>query len=360
MNRNQVVAGLSVTAMGILLVSKFNSLIRIADTPDPVKHVYAQGEDAIGTDAMDALIHSFTQSASAADRPAALASLLDNLESDRYADEKITGDLGEEFAAAVVKTVAGISDDSKDSIELRRRAVAILSSRDSAPSSKEFVIKTIGEGSPEMRSEALGGVGKPGGVRGPEVFAAVDGVARKGEIDLALPGALRRTGGNKAKKELVTLINSTDNVKFVNACAVALQDYRDPVLLDVALTRIDALGRLGSNSTPWIGKELFNQYLAHADAVQLRRGITVMSARPSLADVTYLKPGMESSDMQTRRLAAIAVRKAVLAKTIDFEQGVALLQNRLTAESEPSLKAELMASLQGMQQSKDSAQPSAQ
>ena len=71
-----------------------------------------------------------------------------------------------------------------------------------------------------------------------------------------------------------------------------------------------------------------------------------MAARPGLAKIENLQTGLESPDAETRKIAAIAVKKSVVAKVMDPAQGETLLANRLQTETEPVLKAELTGSLE--------------
>lgn len=60
----------------------------------------------------------------------------------------------------------------------------------------------------------------------------------------------------------------------------------------------------------------------------------------------HVEKGLQSPDPDTRRYAAIAVKKAVVAKIVDAKQGQTLLAGRLQVETEPVLKAELTGGLE--------------
>jgi hypothetical protein len=162
-----------------------------------------------------------------------------------------------------------------------------------------------------------------------------------------LSSALRRTGGLKARETLVTLMNSTDSAKLINGCVIALQDYRDPELMGSILARLEQVGRLDSGGKlPWLSAALLDAHLKTADRPQLLRGLTAMSARPGLVKIEHVQKGLDSSDAETRRMSAVAVKKAVLAKVIDASVGETMLANRLTVENEQVLKAELTGGLE--------------
>jgi hypothetical protein len=201
----------------------------------------------------------------------------------------------------------------------------------------------MAEGPQELREEAVARVGSPRGVRGPSVYAKVRELADKGLVpDELLPSALRRTGGLKARDPLVAILKSTDSAKLVNGCAIALQDYRDPALMGDVLERLEQVGRLDSaGKMPWISAPLLDAYMKTADKAQFRRGLMAMAARPGLAKIEHLKTGLVSPDVETRKIAATAVKKAVIAKVVDAEEGEAMLAGRLQTETEPVLKAEL-------------------
>jgi hypothetical protein len=180
------------------------------------------------------------------------------------------------------------------------------------------------------------------------VYAKVRELADKGLIpDEILPAALRRTGGLKARDTLVTLMKSTDSAKLVDGCAIALQDYRDPALMGDILERLEAVGRLDTaGKMPWISAALLSEHMKTADKAQFRRGLTAMAARPGLSRIEHLRKGLDSPDAETRRIAAVAVKKAVVAKVIDAQLGETMLAGRLQSETEPVLKAELTGGLE--------------
>ncbi|MBI4371425.1 MAG: hypothetical protein HY552_03910 [Elusimicrobia bacterium] len=218
-----------------------------------------------------------------------------------------------------------------------------------APRDKADVLRILEEGPSELREEILARLGT-GGARGPEVYAKVLELADKGMIpDALLPQALRRAGGLKARDAITTLLKSTDNARLIAGCAVALQDYKDPDVLGLILENLEQAGLLESNAKlPWISAPLLNAHMKTADNAQFRRGLAAMAARPRLARIEHLRKGLESPDAQTRRLAAVAVRKAALAKVIDAAQGEALLAGRLQVEKEPVLVAELTGGLESL------------
>ena len=240
--------------------------------------------------------------------------------------------------------------DGAEDLELRRRAVGFLAGRVSGKTSRDFVLKAIEEGPAEIRLEALKRVGSPLGVRGSAVYAKVVELGAKGLVpDAVYPSALRRTGGVKAKEALMTLMTSTDSAKLISGCAIALQDYRDAELIGKILERLEAVGMIESaGKMPWISPALLDEHMKSADKASFRRGMIAMATRPALVKtgIAHVEKGLQSPDADTRRFAAIAVKKAVVAKLIDAKQGETLLAGRLQVETEPVLKAELTGGLE--------------
>ncbi|PIR16453.1 MAG: hypothetical protein COV48_09755 [Elusimicrobia bacterium CG11_big_fil_rev_8_21_14_0_20_64_6] len=249
--------------------------------------------------------------------------------------------------------VAGLSApgavDTED-IELRRQAVGFLAGRVPGKTSRNFVLKALEDGPAEVRLEALKRVGSPSGVRGRAVFAMVQELGERGLVpDEVYPAALRRTGGAKAKDGLVAIFTSTDSRTLINGCAISLQDYHDPELIGTILERLEQVGMIDSaGKLPWLSASLLNEHLKSADKAALRRGMIAISVRPSLSklSIEHIEKGLQSPDPDTRRYAAIAVKKAVVAKVIEAQQGESLLAGRLQVETEPVLKAELTGGLE--------------
>ena len=353
MNRLEAAAGISVIALAAAgLGQKYLELCRLAQTPAPMKFGKAeQASELRPVSTLDSAVHAFlasSENAADADKIVHLGELIAALDG----PDLIADDFDEETAASLAKNVVGIlssnPDDSKEGRELRRRAVALLASRVPSAESKAYVLKVMEDGPQDLREEAVARVGGPRGVRGPSVYAKVRELADKGLIpDELLPQALRRTGGMKARETLTAIMNSTDSAKLVTGCAVALQDYRDPALMGDILARLEQVGRLDSaGKMPWISAPLLDAHMKTADKAQFRRGLTAMASRPGLFKIEHAKTGLESPDAETRRIAAVAVKKAAVAKVIDAQLGETMLAGRLQTETEPILKAELTGGLE--------------
>jgi hypothetical protein len=353
MNRLEAAAGISVIALVAAGIGhKYFELNSLAQTPDPAK----TGTPAVVSElrpvsTLDSAVQAFfaeEQNSTEADRLVHLGELVAALSGPDLADDDLDADTAETLSKSVVSILQSNPDDSKEGAELRRRAVALLATRVPSPTSKAFIIKTMEEGPQDLREEAVARVGSPRGVRGPSVYQKIRELADKGLIsDELLPSALRRNGGVKARGVLVALMKSTDSAKLVNGCAVALQDYRDPELMGDILERLEQTGRLdAAGKMPWISAGLLDAFMKTADKGQFRRGLTAMASRPGLAKIEHLKTGLASPDSETRRIAAVAVKKAVVAKVIDAPTGETMLAGRLQVETEPVLKAELTGGLE--------------
>jgi len=353
MNRMEAVAGIGVIALVAAgLGQKYVELSKLAQTPDPQKperpQLAAKSPEPQG---LDTAVHAFLASeetAADADKLVHLGELIAAIDGPTFETQDLDADTNEAMAKAIVEAIERNPDDSKEGLELRRRAVGLLAGRVPSPTSKAYVLKVMDEGPQELRDEVFARVGSPRGVRGASVYAKVRELADKGLVpDEILPQALRRTGGLKAREVLATLLKSTDSAKLVNGCAIALQDYRDPAVIGDVLERLEQVGRLDSaGRMPWISAALLDQHMKTADRAQFRRGITAMAARPSLAKIEHLKTAISSEDPETRRIGAEAVKKAVIAKVVDAETGEAMLAGRLQTETEPVLKAELTGGLE--------------
>jgi len=353
MNRIEAVAGIGVIALVAAgLGPKYAELSKLAQTPDPEKpsraQIAAAKPQAAGLDAAVNAFLASSETATDTDRLVHLGEFMSAIGEPSLAAQDVDAAKLEPFAKAIVDALEQSPDYSKEGMDLRRRAVGLLASRVGTPTSKAYVLKVMDEGPQELREEAVARVGGPRGVRGASVYAKVYELAVKGLVpDEILPQALRRTGGLKAREALVTLLKSTDSAKLVDGCAVALQDYRDPTAIADVLERLEQLGRLDSGGRmPWISASLLDAHMKTADRAQFRRGVMAMAARPSLTKIEHLKTALDSTDPDTRKIAAEAVKKAVVAKVVDAETGEAMLAGRLQSETEPVLKAELTGGLE--------------
>ena len=353
MNRLEAAAGISVIALVAAgLGQKYFELRGLAQTPDPMKSEKpALASELRPVSTLDSAVAAFlanTENAPDADRLVHLGELVAALGGPDLADDDLDADTAEALSKSVVSILDRNPDDSKEGAELRRKAVGLLASRVPSPTSKAFILKTLDEGPQDLREEAVARVGSPRGVRGPSVYAKIRELGDKGLVpDELLPSALRRTGGFKAQGVLIAMMKSTDSAKLVNGCAVALQDYRDPQLMGDILERLEQVGRLdAAGKMPWISAGLLDAYMKTAGKTEFRRGLTAMASRPGLAKIEHLKTGLDSPDAETRRLAAVAVKKAVVAKVVDAQAGETMLAGRLQTETEPVLKAELTGGLE--------------
>lgn len=351
MNRLEAAAGASlVVLVAVAAGLKYHELSRLADAPPPMGHVApALQLETRPERTVDAAIAAYVSEVEAAEGEGKLVelnSLLASLESPEFDGERIDPVTGETLARTIVSALTAGAEDA----ELHRRAAGFLAARVPGRTSREFVLKTLEEGPVEAREAALKGVGSPLGVRGASVYAKVKELGENGLVpDSLLPSVLRRTGGVKAKEHLVALMTSTGSARLISACAISLQDYRDPELIGTILERLEAVGMIGSaGKLPWLSPALLDEHLKSADKAGLRRGMTAMATRPSLVKtgIVHAEKALQSPDADTRRFAAVAVKKAVVAKHIEARKGEALLAGRLQVETEPVLKAELTGGLE--------------
>jgi hypothetical protein len=350
MTRNGVVAGsiiavLTFGAVGELYFDKGAKPKRT--TPDEVAVAPVEIAPVSVEDAVSGLMTRL-ESGAAEQKIAALTSLLDQLESDAYAKETLEPELTEPLVKAAVAAVSVSSEaQTPETGPLLLRTALFVASRTHGESSKRFVLESLSAGPAELRAEIARGVGRPEGVKGSDVFAAVKELGEKGELPGdVLPGALRRLGGKKAVEPLLAALAKAERWKDVGACVTALQDYQDPALLGPALERLDQVGMIDNAKLPWLSPKLFSAYIDKAEGVSLTRGLRAAKTRPALVSLTAVKRGLESGDAQTRLVAAETVRKAVIKRVLQAKDGETLLANRLSQETEPVLKAELTGGLQ--------------
>ncbi len=352
MNRLETFAGVGVLVIAVAgMGQKYVALKRLSQTPDPLKNTKPDAFETRRASTLDSAAHAFlanVENASDADRMVHLGEFLAALDGPEMIDDDFDVDTAETLAKNVVAVLGQNPDVSKEGLDLRRRAVGLLASRVPSTTSKEFILKVMTEGPQDLREEAVSRVGSPRGVRGPSVYAKVRELGEKGLIpDEIYPQALRRTGGVKAREVLLGIMRSTNIAKLLNGCAVSLQDYRDPALLGEVLNRLEAFGRLDSGGKmPWISVALLDEHMKTADRPQFRRGLMAMAARPGLMKIEHARKGLESTDAETRRVAASAVKKAAVAKVVDAQAAETLLAGTLKTETEPVLKAELTGGLE--------------
>ncbi len=353
MNRLEAVAGASLVALVAAgTAHTYRELSTLASTPAPVRALPKLQLETRPSRTVDSAVAAYlsgVEAAADADKRVQLGSLLASLESPEFDGEEFDSVTAESLAKSVVAALAA-GDGGAQDVELRRQAAGFLAGRVPGRTSREFILKAIEEGPAEVREEALKRVGSPLGVRGKAVYAKLQELGERGLIpDSMLAPVLRRTGGLKAKDHLAALMASTDSAKLISGCAIALQDYRDPEVMGKILERLEAMGMIESaGKLPWLSPALLDEHLKTADKASLRRGMMAMAARPALvkSGLVHAEKALQSPDPDTRRYAAVAVKKAVVAKFVDAKLGEGLLAGRLQVETEPVLKAELTGGLE--------------
>ncbi|MBI3553461.1 MAG: hypothetical protein HY077_13275 [Elusimicrobia bacterium] len=280
----------------------------------------------------------------------ALGSLIDELEGPEFGRTELMKDAGEALSQAAIAIIESPDAEAKAPEELKVRVAGFLAGRTHGPSSRDYALKILDEGTTESRQAVLRGLGAQHGVGGKKVFDKVSELGSKGLISgEALPGLLRRTGGSRAIEPITAVMKSTDSPKVISACVIALQDTGEPSVLGPAFERLEAVGMIDKpKALPWISSAMFGKFMETAEGSTLSRGIKAMRTRPSLvkAAVSSLEKGLSKGDPDTRRNAADAIKKAVVGKFIDAKRGEELLAGRLSVETEPVLKAELTGGLE--------------
>jgi len=361
MNRNEVIAGSALAVLAALGLGQLyldRGAQREPPKPKEIAAVSQAQEDQHPTEAetkpisIDEVVSGFMTSleqGTPEQKLVALTGLLDEVEGPTYAKSQPSPETSEPMSKAAIAAVTVSTEAETPEIgQLRDRLVHFMASRAHDAVSKKYVLDQLDNGTPEIRAEIARGLAKPGAMHGKEVFEAV--VARKDQLPgESLPAALRRAGGKKAIEPIVDVMKNSDQWKTIGACVTSLQDYDDPVLLGAAFERLEQTGLLDKNEKlPWISPKLYGKFMEKADGTPLQRGLRAAATRPSLLKVAVeaAKRGLDSSDPETRRVAAMAVRKAVVGKVLEAKDGEAILAGRLDHETEPVLKAELTGGLQ--------------
>ena len=367
MNKTEIVAGscialLAAVSVGQLYLDKTGQTQQTPAKIDASAEPISQAE--IKPVTVDEVIETYISSiAEGTDvgRQVALGSLLDELEGPEFAKSALKPESAEAFANAAIAVVESTGAETPPTSELKDRVAGFLASRVRGPVSRDYVLKTLDQGPAEAREAVLAGIGGPLGVSGRRVFEKVQEINAKGLITgETLPGVLQRTGGKKALEPIVAIMKSTDNVKVISACVIALEDIGEPSVFGPALERLEATGMIDKpKALPWISGVLFSKYMETAQGSALSRGIKAMRTRPSLVKLGLpaLEKGLAVGDAETRRAAAEAIKKAVVAKSIDAKKGEQMLAGRLSVETEPVLKAELTGGLEQVRGMMDQTKP---
>lgn len=245
------------------------------------------------------------------ERSVAVASLMDRLESPEYEKSVLSPSSSKLFIEAAQIVIDETKSEEPESVNLKSRIAEFVGTR----------------------------------LQGRAAYGKVVELGAAGLIPQdKLPGMMRRTGGRKSVEGIASIMKSTDNPKIISACAVALQDFRDPKLFGEVLERLDQTGMIDHPSQlPWISGKLLSEYVETAEATGLSRGAKVLRTRPSLTKdlVASLDRILEKGEEPTKQIAVEAVRKALVANVIPAEQGEKLLSGRTQTEGQAVLKAAL-------------------
>jgi hypothetical protein len=348
MNSTKVVVGCSLVVLSLACIGQLmlDKPERVApESQTPVAEPVAQSEthpvpadEVIGT-----FLPSIT-TGEEAERLNALAGFLDVMEGAEYSRMPIGEGAASSLAEALIPQIHEATAQAKESWELKLRAARLIVGRTKSDLAKSFVIQTLESGPADLQAAVAGAVGRPEGVGGRSVFAKLQQTA--GLPAGIYTAALRRTGGKKAIEPILAIMRSTAEPDVVSACAIALQDYRDPALLGQALERLEQTGLIDDgNKMPWISAALLNAHLETAEGSALARGIKVLRSRPTMArhGAAIFERAFEKGDEETRRIASDAVKKAVMIKTVDAEMAEKWLAAHPEQRAEPVLKAALPA-----------------
>lgn len=344
MNRIKVLSGTCVALLGALSAAEL-----YYDRPMPVPPVKKQIIQApkelqpVNADEVVSAYLAGLKEGPEIDRAVAVASLMDRLESAEFAKSPLGAEASDAFVTAAELVINETQSEEPESVLLKSRLAGFIAGRTRGGRAQEFVLKALQDGPEPLREAVVLRVGSPTGVGGRTVYAKLV------ELQTQIPGerlpqALRRTGGKKSVETIVALMKSTDNAKVISACVVALQDFRDPALLGQALERLEQTGALEQPSKlPWIGAELLMSHLETAEGTPLKRGVTAMRTRPSLAKkgAAALERAFQLGDAQTKQIASEAVRKALVAGVLSPEQGEKLLAGNSHPETPAVIKAAL-------------------
>lgn len=344
MKKIQILSLTCLAVLGALSVAELHYDRAVPTAPKPKGVVQPPENMPVSADEVVAAYLTGLTQGPEVDRTVAVASLMDRLESAEFAKAPISREASDAFVSAA-ELVLAQAQPEPDGSQLGTRIAGFIAGRTKGEKALSFVLKTLEQGPAERREAVALRVGSPTGVGGKAVYAKLTELAERGVISYErLPSALRRTGGARAADAIVALMRSTDNVKVISACVVALQDLRDPALLSPALERLEQVGAIDQpGKLPWIASGLLLEHMAAAEGVELMRGVKVLRARPALArkGAAAFERALEKGDVQTKQLAVEAVRAALVAGVLSSEQGEKLLTGRANPQAEPVLKASL-------------------
>ncbi len=277
-------------------------------------------------------------------RLVALGGLMDVLDGPEYGKSPLGKENADALGEAIAPLVHESTGEPKETWQLKIRASRLLIGRTKSPAARELALKALDEGPSDLRDAAASELGRPEGVGGKAVFLKLQ-ASGAGKIEPSIyVAALRRTGGKKAIEPILALMRSTGDPATVVSCVIALEDYRDPALMGPALERLEQTGLIeDSVKLPWISSALLNKHIETAEGSALTRGVKILRARPGLAKrgAAIFERAFEKGDEETRRIAAEAVKKAVMAKTFDESAAEKLLAEHPAAPAAPVLKAQL-------------------
>jgi hypothetical protein len=273
----------------------------------------------------------------------ALGGLVDVMEGSEYGKSPIGKENGDALAEAVAPLIHESSGEAKESWDVKVCAARLIVGRTQAEAARELALKTLEAGPADLRNAIVEELGRPEGIGGRKIFTKLQ------ETGSLIPpatyaAALRRVGGKKAVEPIKALLQSSSDPAVVTACVIALEDYQDAALMGPALERLEQIGLIDDGvKMPWISSKLLSLNMETAEGSALSRGVKVLRARPTLArrGAAIFERAFEKGDEETKRIAAEAVKKAVMAKTFNGEAAEKLLAAHPAAAPAPVLKASL-------------------
>jgi hypothetical protein len=352
MNRTKVVVGCSLVVLAAAAIGQLMLDVPQASAPkepnqDPQAQqaaVPAETKAVTADEVVGTFLPSLKDGEEAA-RLVALGGFVDVMEGSEYGKSSISLENGEELSQAIAPLVHETTGEAKESWEVKIRAAKLIVGRTQSETAREFALKTLEIGPADLREAVAQELGRPEGIGGRKIFAKLQ---ETGALitPATYAAALRRVGGKKAVEPITALMKSSSDASVVTACVIALQDYQDPALMGAALERLEQTGLIDDGvKMPWISSKLLSQHLETAEGSALARGVKVLRARPTLArrGAAIFERAFEKGDEETKRIAAEAVKKAVMARTIDEDAAGKMLAAHPIAEAQPVLKAALPA-----------------
>lgn len=266
-------------------------------------------------------------------------------------------ELKRELSGALVALYTKTSDKDFSHPSIRRGLISAAARFGDNEIAKPFILGILEKGTKEERNEALGVLGVPGGISGPEIYDKVEALVKRGLIPIqARTTYLSRIDKVRALPEVLRDVNSSrDKRIFVHSARVLQNSYRRPEDFKRIIPRIEELGLAESGSFDgksnglfWIDAQLLATFVESADGPDLQRVLTLMTKHSPLVvpeTVPTLIRKLEHAQPTVRALSALVLETAMGYSQADREGIKTALRMATERESDPTTRKSLQDSM---------------